>query len=520
MNATLNELDAPPAELSRPTPWPEIFESVDPENLALGRSWTGGAKTPQLQDQTLLRLLYELAEGLPPMLDVQPVRVWLCSADNRPAQLQLLTDGIAENLRPGMDFPLDGSIVRWVWEHQRPLLISAETETRFPDFARVLQEWEIKYFCAVPLMIANGRIGILGLASAKVGALQNFDQEFWRRGADKSASESETEEDQATEEYFEGIIGRSAAISALCKQIKVVAPTSSTALILGETGTGKELIARAIHNSSSRRNRPFIKVNCAAIPAGLIESELFGHERGAFTGALNRRMGRFEMADGGTLFLDEIGDIPLELQPKLLRVLQEQEFEPVGSTQTKRVNVRIVAATSRDLPQMVAARQFRPDLYYRLNVFPLRVPALRERLEDVPLLVRHFVDIYSRKTGARITEIPAEVLKLLLTHNWPGNVRELQNVIERAVILSAGKALRPCLDELQLSAQSEEAPSAANVCGSQTTLKDAEREHIIRALAVTNWVIGGPKGAAARLGLQRTTLIAKMQRLGITRAQA
>jgi formate hydrogenlyase transcriptional activator len=321
------------------------------------------------------------------------------------------------------------------------------------------------------------------------------------------------------EDNFEGIIGRSAAINALTEQIKVVAPTSSTALILGETGTGKELIARAIHNLSPRRNRAFIKVNCAAIPAGLIESELFGHERGAFTGAISRRTGRFEMADGGTLFLDEIGDIPLELQPKLLRVLQEQEFERIGSTQTTRVNVRIVAATSRDLPRMVAAREFRADLYYRLNVFPLRVAALRERSEDIPLLVRHFVELYSTKANKRVSDVPMETMEVLLRYPWPGNVRELQNVIERAVILSPGRILRPSLDELQQLPQITDAVGT-DKHDDRTTLKDAEREHIIKALAATNWVLGGPKGAGARLGLARTSLISKMQKLGITRAQA
>lgn len=318
---------------------------------------------------------------------------------------------------------------------------------------------------------------------------------------------------------FEGIIGRSHAINALCNHIKIVAPTGSTVLILGETGTGKELIARAIHNLSPRRGRPFIKVNCAAIPAGLIESELFGHERGAFTGAINRRIGRFEMADGGTLFLDEIGDIPLELQPKLLRVLQEQEFERIGSTQTTRVNVRIVAATSRELPRMVAAREFRPDLYYRLNVFPLRVPALRERVEDLPLLVQHFVGHYAEKANKQISEIPFETMKVLTNYQWPGNVRELQNVIERAVILSSGKVLKPSLVELEEPSQPNDITDEGQG-NNLTTLKEAQREHIIRALAATNWILGGPKGAGARLGLARTTLIAKMQKLGITRAHA
>jgi formate hydrogenlyase transcriptional activator len=319
--------------------------------------------------------------------------------------------------------------------------------------------------------------------------------------------------------HFEGIIGRTAGISLLCKHIKVVAITGATVLILGETGTGKELIAQAIHNLSTRRRQPFVKINCAAIPAGLLESELFGHERGAFTGAISRRAGRFEMAEGGTLFLDEIGDLPLELQPKLLRVLQEHEFERVGGTQTTRTNVRVVTATSRDLPRMVAAREFRADLYYRLNVFPLRVPALRERPADIPLLVRHFVQVYTERMGKRVPTVPPDAMEVLLRHSWPGNVRELQNVIERAVILSTGKLLRPCLDELEPLSQMPQV-IGMDRGDDPTTLKDAEREHILRALAATNWVLGGPKGAGARLGLARTTLVAKMQRLGITRAQA
>lgn len=325
--------------------------------------------------------------------------------------------------------------------------------------------------------------------------------------------------DVSGEDNFEGIIGRSASIDALCRQIKIVAPTGSTVLILGETGTGKELFARAIHNQSPRRGRPFIKVNCAAIPAGLVESELFGHERGAFTGATNRRLGRFEMANGGTLFLDEFGDIPLELQPKLLRVLQEQEFERVGGSQTTKVDVRIVAATSRDLCGMVAAREFRADLYYRLNVFPLRLPALRERTEDIPLLVRHFVNLYCSRAGKQVMDIPLETMNILFRYPWPGNVRELQNIVERAVILSQGDMLRPPLDELEQSFRRSEI-ELSDKKESPVTLKDMEREHIIQALAATNWVVAGPKGAGARLGLARTTLIAKMQKLGITRAQA
>jgi formate hydrogenlyase transcriptional activator len=346
------------------------------------------------------------------------------------------------------------------------------------------------------------------------GAVQRIAPSF-RCSSDVQARQ---EENRPLEENFAGIVGGSAGIRVVCKQIQVVAPTGSTVLILGETGTGKERFAHAIHNLSPRRERPIIKVNCAAIPAGLIESELFGHERGAFTGAIGRRVGRFEMANGGTLFLDEVGDIPLELQPKLLRVLQEQEFERVGSAQTTRVNVRIVAATSRDLPRMVATREFRADLYYRLNVFPLRMPALRDRLEDIPLLVRHFVQFYSEKTAKRVTDVPMETMEALLRYPWPGNVRELQNVIERGVILSPGSALQLSLDELQPPAQTTGTIGAAKY-NDAATLKDVEREHIIKALAATKGVIGGPKGAGARLGLARTTLIAKMQKLGITRSQ-
>jgi formate hydrogenlyase transcriptional activator len=262
-----------------------------------------------------------------------------------------------------------------------------------------------------------------------------------------------------------------------------------------------------------------VRVNCAAIPSGLLESELFGHERGAFTGAINRKIGRFELANGGTIFLDEIGDIPAELQPKLLRVLQEQEFERLGSTQTIRVNVRVVAATSRNLPQMVADRQFRGDLYYRLNVFPIRLPALRERSDDIPLLARHFVQGFARRMQKSIDHVSVASMNALLGYSWPGNVRELQNLIERAVILSPGKVLRLPISELNQPDSSADFPGQS-AASQAVTLKDAEREHVLQALAETNWIIGGLKGAAARLGLKRTTLISKMQRLGISRALA
>ena len=308
--------------------------------------------------------------------------------------------------------------------------------------------------------------------------------------------------------HFEEIVGRSAALQRVLRDVEVVAPTDSGVLILGETGTGKELIARAIHNLSGRQDRPFIKLNCAAIPSGLLESELFGHERGAFTGAIMRKAGRFEIADRGTLFLDEVGDIPLELQPKLLRVLQEREFERLGSSRTQQVDVRMVAATHRDLKQMVQDGEFRSDLYYRLHVFPLSVPPLRERREDIPLLVRHFVDEYARRMNRCIETIPAQAMEALRSYSWPGNVRELQNFIERTVILSPGSVLRPPLAELKQAAVQTPSPELS-------TLQEMEREHVLRALKESNWVTGGPKGAAAKLGMKRTTLAYRIRKLNI-----
>jgi formate hydrogenlyase transcriptional activator len=307
----------------------------------------------------------------------------------------------------------------------------------------------------------------------------------------------------------ERILGNSAAMRTVLTQVSVVALTDSTVLIMGETGTGKELVARAVHDLSERRNKMFVRINCAAIPAGLLESELFGHEKGAFTGAISRSVGRFELADQGTLFLDEIGDIPPELQPKLLRVLQEQEFERLGSTRSIRVNVRVVAATNRDLRQMMQEHEFRADLFYRLNVFPIQLPPLRERTDDIPLLVRYFVSKYAEKMGRRIDSIPAEAIEALRQYPWPGNIRELQNFIERAVILSPGSALRVPMEELQLQPETLQ--------GEAESLGNIEREHILRVLRQTDWVLAGQNGAAARLHIPRTTLLYKMRRLGISR---
>jgi formate hydrogenlyase transcriptional activator len=308
---------------------------------------------------------------------------------------------------------------------------------------------------------------------------------------------------------FTGIIGTSPALRFALDQVRRVAPTSSTVLIEGETGVGKERIAQVIHDLSPRRNRNFVKLNCAAIPSGLLESELFGHEKGAFTGAFARRVGRFELADKGTLFLDEVGDIPLELQTKLLRVLQEQAFERLGSVHTQQVNVRLVAATNCDLIRMVAEKKFRMDLYYRLNIFPICVPPLRQRRDDIPLLVRVFVDQCARRMNKRIDLIPGEVMAALIQHDWPGNIRELQNFVERAVILSRGTTLLAPVTELT--------SRVALATTSPITLDQAESSHILHALRETNWVIGGPKGAAARLGIKRTTLLGKMRRLRLSR---
>ena len=402
--------------------------------------------------------------------------------------------------------------------------------------ARILAEG-FKSVCSVPLLSRDRALGTLNIGSERPDAFSRDDVELLGQVAQQIAIAVENglafreiaelkeklsteklylEDEIRTEHNFEEIIGQSSALKQVLKQVEIVAPTDSTVLIQGETGTGKELIARAIHNLSGRRGRTFVKLNCAAIPTGLLESELFGHEKGAFTGAIAQRAGRFELAHGGTLFLDEVGDIPLELQSKLLRVLQEQEFERLGSTRTIRVDVRLIAATNRDLVGMVEDKVFRSDLYYRLNVFPIVNPPLRDRQEDIAPLVRYFTQKFSRRMNRRIETIPTEAMTALSRYHWAGNIRELENFIERAVILSPGPKLEVPLAELK--PHGKVAPLAAPAA--LTTLEEAEREHIRQALHQTNWQVGGRRGAAVRLGMKRTTLQSKMAKLGLERPTA
>ena len=413
-------------------------------------------------------------------------------------------------------------------------------EQRLRDLAAVSKAAErilaegVKSFCCVPLLSHDRVLGALNVGSFEPQAFAQHHVELLGEVGQQIAIAVENglayrqiaelkeklkieklylEDEIRTEQNFDEIVGQSAALKQVLQQIEIVAPTDSTVLIQGETGTGKELIARAIHNLSGRHARTFVKVNCAAIPTGLLESELFGHEKGAFTGAIAQKIGRFELATGGTLFLDEVGDIPLELQSKFLRVLQEQEFERLGSTRTIRVDIRLVAATNRDLTAMVDGKQFRSDLYYRLNVFPILSPPLRDRGEDIGALVRHFTQKFSRRMNKRIDTIPIETMTTLTRYRWPGNIRELENVIERAVILSRGSTLDVPLAELKRHIKDD----GAAVPRLHTTLEEAEREHIRQALEQANWLVGGPSGAATRLGMKRTTLQSKMAKLGIER---
>jgi formate hydrogenlyase transcriptional activator len=404
----------------------------------------------------------------------------------------------------------------------------------------------LKSFCFLPLISRNRAIGTLVLGRLRDDAFSQADISFLGQVANQIALAVENalayreirelkeqlskeklylEDEIRTEMNFAQIIGNSASLRRVLKAVRTVAPTDSTVLIYGETGTGKELIARAIHDLSPRRSKPFVKLNCAAIPTGLLESELFGHEKGAFTGAIAQRIGRFEVANGGTIFLDEIGEIPLELQTKLLRVLQEREFERLGSSRTLRTDARLIAATNRDLEAMVAEQKFRSDLFFRLNVFPVNVPPLRERQEDIPLLVRHFTQQFSRRMKKVMETIPSAAMDALSRYHWPGNIRELQNVIERAVIISAGPALSVDVADLKFSkvSRSEEraaAPNSTTNSGLHNLLEATERQQILQTLKQCNWVVAGPNGAAAGLGMNRSTLQVRIRRLGISRGTA
>ena len=425
----------------------------------------------------------------------------------------------------------DEIFVGQVFRTGEPIVTGAQELANIP----VAREIGIKSVCHLPLTSRNRVLGVLCVGSIRESAFSQDDVTFLTQFArqvaiavdnaiaygqisalkDQLAQEKLYLEDELRSELnFEEIVGKSGALRRVLTLIETVAPTDSTVLILGETGTGKELIARAVHNLSSRRSNAFVKLNCATIPTGLLESELFGHEKGAFTGAIAQRIGRFELANRGTVFLDEIGEIPLELQPKLLRVLQEREFERLGSTRTLRTDARLIAATNRDLEALVNEQKFRSDLYYRLNVFPVRVPALRERPEDIPLLVRHFVQQFSRRMNKSIDTIPSETMTMLVRYHWPGNIRELQNVIERAAILSTASVLNVPTDELHARTDASPVSHLGNE-NLRAALDDTERKRIVAALERTNWKVAGPNGAAALLGLHRSTLQSRMQKLGI-----
>jgi PAS domain S-box-containing protein len=462
---------------------------------------------------------------------------WAALAFHEPEADQLrlqLLDLAYEKGMPSKEItvPVEGSAQGWVFRKRTPLILNLLDKHRFKsEPLQHLIAAGLKSACWLPLISRDRTLGILAVASRRESAFTEKDVAVlgqvakqvavaldnalaFRRLADVrdklNLERRYLEQELRTEYNFEDIVGASASLKRVLKQVETVAPTNSTVLILGETGAGKELIARAIHQLSPRCERAFVKLNCAAIPSGLLESELFGHERGAFTGAIAQKIGLMELAHQGTLFLDEVGDLPLELQPKLLRALQEREFQRLGGTRTLPIDVRLVAATNHDLAKMVNDLQFRIELYYRLKVFPITVPPLRERPEEIPILVYHFALKHSRRIGKRIETIPPEVMQALTRWRWPGNVRELENFIERAVILSQGPVLRAPLSELELP---EETPAAPL----DTTLEAAEREQIIRVLRETRGVIGGPRGAAVRLGLKRTTLNAKIRKLGIDR---
>jgi formate hydrogenlyase transcriptional activator len=498
-----------------------------------------------------LRLLLEVSNAVTNKLDTQE----LFSAISACLRMALEADAISIALfepqnnclrRHFVDFPsgigllktnevvpFENTPIGEAFTKAAPVIACREDIERLPnEIAKSLLSEGLNSFSVVPLIYRKRVLGTLNLACRRENAYKETEIKLLEETASQFAvaldnalayrhieelNEKLAEEKQylaneiRSNYFFEEIIGDSPSLRSILRQVEVVAPSDSTVLICGETGTGKELVARAIHNLSSRQEATFVKLNCAAIPTGLMESEMFGHEKGAFTGAIARRIGRFELAHHGTLFLDEIGEIPLDLQPKLLRVLQEQEFERLGSARTMRVDVRLVAATNKDLHSMVKKGEFRPDLFYRLNVFPIVMPPLRDRREDIPKLVRYFVQQVARRMGKHIKTINPEAMEGFMRYSWPGNVRELQNIIERAVILSPGPVLKVPLEELTVS---PEMPGKIS-----QTLEEAERQHILQVLEETNWVVGGPHGAATCLGMKRSTLQSRMQKLRIFRVR-
>jgi formate hydrogenlyase transcriptional activator len=499
------------------------------------------------RERDRLQILLEITNTLVSALDIRDLfpRITACLRRAVPHEYSSLTlrvpgtellrlhalvlDGQPGMVQEGATASMDETPAGEAVETRKPVVLDAEGLQRFHSpIIKRFAEAGILSICCIPLITRIRVLGTLNVGSTRENAFTPADVDFLSQVAGQAAIAIENatayqeigqlkdqlseeklylQDEIRTEKNFGEIVGDSPPFKRVLEQAETVAPTDASVLILGETGTGKELIARAIHDLSTRRDRTFVKLNCAAIPTGLLESELFGHEKGAFTGAIAQKPGRFELAHKGTLFLDEIGDIPLELQPKLLRALQEHEFERLGGTRTIKVDVRLVAATNRDLAQMIAERQFRTDLYYRLSVFPISVPPLRERTDDIPKLVRYFTQKYARRMNKRIETIPTETMEALIRYGWPGNVRELENLIERAVILTRGAALQIPLAELR------GAPDTA----SPVTLQEAERDHIRRVLEQANWVVGGPNGAAARLGMKRTTLQSKMKKLGVAR---
>jgi formate hydrogenlyase transcriptional activator len=482
----------------------------------------------------LRELLNAVSASLRRLVPHEYASLSLYDAETQRLQIHALDFPASKGLiQEGLWIPVEGTPHGRALTSRQPLFVTLQEIEQFDLTPRIRAEG-LKSACFLPLISRDRPLGVLVVASLQEETFPQKDAELLQHVANQIAIAVENalafgqvvnranklreeklylQDEIRTEYNFEEIIGESAGLKRILEQVQIAAPTDSTILIQGETGTGKELIARAIHNLSARRERTLVKVNCAAIPMGLLESELFGHEKGAFTGAIAQRIGRFELANHGTIFLDEVGDIPLELQPKLLRVLQEQEFERLGSARTIHVDVRLVAATNADLTEKVGEKQFRQDLYYRLNVFPITIPPLRERKEDIPLLVRYFAQKYARRMKKPIDTIPTKAMTALTEYHWPGNVRELENFIERAVILSRGRELAVPLSEFK----PQTIAASANYPSNLSTLEEAEREHILRALSEANWVIGGPAGAATRLGMKRTTLQSLMRKLGITR---